>query len=285
MKEIGPTNNLPPEVKRAFEPFSDFEPVPSPGPNDWLSVHMEPGQTFTEYVRSGPFRPDKNHSIIYLQPVGEFEGGQISSLALMELFAEAFFCVEVKVIPTLYLEDKEVTSRINVYTGKKQILTLDVLDLLHSNRPPDAYCVLAVTMEDLYPAPSWNFVFGQASIRDGVGVFSFARYDPRPSGEPFLPDEKKLFTHRYCKVLAHETCHMLGLLHCIYYHCLMNGSNHIEESDGRPMHLCPVCLRKLYHSIDFDIPKRYAGLIRFYKNAGLYHEAEWTKDRLSRISE
>lgn len=285
MKEIGPTNNLPLEVKRAFEPYPDFEPVPSPGPNDWLSVHMEPGQTFTEYVRSGPVRPDKNRGTIYLQPVGEFEDGQIPSLALMEFFAEAFFCVEVKVIPTLYLEDKEVTSRISVYTGKKQILTLDVLDLLRSNRRPDAYCVLAVTMEDLYPAPSWNFVFGQASIRDGVGLFSFARYDPRSSDGPFRPNEKKLFTHRCCKVLAHETCHMFGLLHCIYYHCLMNGSNHIEESDGRPMHLCPVCLRKLYWSIDFDITKRYAGLIRFYESAGLYHEAEWTENRLSRISE
>jgi archaemetzincin len=33
-------------------------------------------------------------------------------------------------------------------------------------------------MEDLYPDPAWNFVFGQASLRERVEVFSFARYDP-----------------------------------------------------------------------------------------------------------
>jgi hypothetical protein len=32
---------------------------------------------------------------------------------------------------------------------------------------------------------------------------------------------------------------------CTAYACLMNGSNHQEEKDRRPMHLCPVCLRKL----------------------------------------
>jgi archaemetzincin len=33
-------------------------------------------------------------------------------------------------------------------------------------------------MEDLYPEPSWNFVFGQASLNERVGVYSFARYGP-----------------------------------------------------------------------------------------------------------
>ena len=33
-------------------------------------------------------------------------------------------------------------------------------------------------MIDLYPNESWSFVFGQAKPAAGVGVFSFARYDP-----------------------------------------------------------------------------------------------------------
>mgnify|MGYP000107882883 CR=1 FL=1 len=36
----------------------------------------------------------------------------------------------------------------------------------------------AVTMTDLYPSEDWNFVFGQASLRNRVGAYSFARYDP-----------------------------------------------------------------------------------------------------------
>jgi archaemetzincin len=41
-----------------------------------------------------------------------------------------------------------------------------------------AFCLNAVTMEDLYPDPQWNFVFGEASLPDRTGVFSFARYNP-----------------------------------------------------------------------------------------------------------
>lgn len=31
-------------------------------------------------------------------------------------------------------------------------------------------------MSDIYPRPSWNYVFGLASLSEYVGVFSFARY-------------------------------------------------------------------------------------------------------------
>jgi len=33
-------------------------------------------------------------------------------------------------------------------------------------------------MTDFYPKESWNYVFGHASLKRWVGVFSFARYDP-----------------------------------------------------------------------------------------------------------
>jgi archaemetzincin len=32
----------------------------------------------------------------------------------------------------------------------------------------------------------------------------------------------------------------------------MNGSNHQEESDSRPMNLCPVCLRKLLWNLQVE---------------------------------
>ena len=283
MKAIGPTHNLSQEIRKAFEPFSDFDPIPSPGPGDWLSVHPEPGQTFAEYKSSGYAGPDRSRRIIYLQPVGEFADGTGPSLADLKLFAEAFFCLEVEVASPLKLGGKEITSRINTYSGRRQLLTLDILSLICKSRPADAYCIIAITMEDLYPDPSWNFVFGQASILEGVGVFSFSRYDPRFYGETLRPDDKNLLLSRSCKVLAHETAHMFGLLHCIRYHCLMNGSNHIEESDRRPLRLCPVCLRKLYHSTGFDIGKRYVRLLRFYESAGFHKEAGWVKKRISHI--
>jgi archaemetzincin len=62
---------------------------------------------------------------------------------------------------------------------------------------------------------------------------------------------------------------MFGLQHCIYYKCVLNGSNHLKESDSRPLHLCPVCLRKLQYSIGLEVVTRYRNLLRFYRKVGL----------------
>lgn len=40
-------------------------------------------------------------------------------------------------------------------TGTRQILAPDVLRLLRARLPETAVCLLAVTMEDLYPDPTW----------------------------------------------------------------------------------------------------------------------------------
>jgi archaemetzincin len=76
---------------------------------------------------------------------------------------------------------------------------------------------------------------------------------------------------------------MFGLTHCVYFRCVFNGSNHLDESDARPLHECPVDLRKLHHSLGFDVVQRYASLFRFYRKAGFEDEAAWTRGRLERI--
>jgi archaemetzincin len=280
LEAIGSTRGLSDTLRRAFDPGKSFEPIPKPNRQDWLAVHSEPGQTFDEFVRSGANRPDKTRNKIYLQPLGEFAKDCSPSTEMLREYAAAYFSMPVQVLAPLDLAGRKLTTRTNQYTGKRQLLTGDVLDMLKRGLPADAFCLLAITMEDLYPEPSWNFVFGQASLRDRVGVYSFARYDPAFHGEPRGPDYQKVLLRRSGKVLVHETAHMFGLLHCIHFRCVVNGSNHLDESDSRPMHLCPVCLRKLQHGVGFDVVRRYEGLLRFYQKAGLDDEARWTGDRL-----
>jgi predicted Zn-dependent protease len=50
-------------------------------------------------------------------------------------------------------------------TWNRQLLTTNILALLKKKIPGDAFCLLGITMEDLYPDPSWNFVFGQARLQ------------------------------------------------------------------------------------------------------------------------
>jgi archaemetzincin len=160
------------------------------------------------------------------------------------------------------------------------LLTGDILSLLRTRFPDDAFALLGITMTDLYPDPKWNFVFGEASLQDGVGVYSFARYDPRFYGDAPGADFGNLILRRSSKVLAHETGHMFGMEHCIWYRCVMNGSNHLEESDARPLHLCPVELRKLQWSIGFDVVERYRRLRDFDRQAGFLDEAVWLDKRI-----
>ena len=283
LEAIGATNGLPAVLQRALALDDSFQPVPVPSPSDWLAVHREPGQTFDDFRRSQPNRPDTRRRIIYLQPLGDFRAQQSPSLEMLRQYAADFFQMEVKALAPISISASGVTSRTNSMTGRRQVLTGGVLHWLQGRLPGDAFCLLGITMEDLYPEPSWNFVFGQASLNERVGVYSFARYDPAFYGEPRGKDYPALLLRRSMKVLTHETGHMFGLTHCVYFNCVMNGSNHLQESDRRPLHLCPVCLRKLQFSVGFDVVKRYEALAQFDRQAGLEDEAAWVDRRLEKI--
>ena len=283
VKAIGSTRNLPKTLRKALEPGGDFEAIPIPQPGDWLAEHRERGQSFDQFAISNPIRPDQIRKKIYLQPLGQFPDSQAPLVDRLKEYAGAYFAMEVEVLSPLALSGNKITTRINPYTKNRQTLTADVLALLRKNLPADAFCLLAITMEDLYPEPSWNFVFGQAMLRGRVGVYSFARYDPAFYGEQRGDDYEEILLRRSCKILVHETTHMFGLRHCIYFKCVVNGSNHLKESDSRPLHLCPVCLRKLQHSIGFDVVDRYRHLLRFYRKIGFDNDAQWIAKRLKRI--
>lgn len=280
---IGDLRKLSPALQRVFDPGDDFAPIAEPGPSDWLAKHHEGGQTFDQFVQALPNRPNKDRHTIYLQPLGEFAGPQATQLEPLRDFTSAYFTLETKLLPTLMLADDQVTSRINSNTNKPQWLTGDLLQLLEQRLPEDAYCLLGITLTDLYPSPDWNYVFGQATLRKRVGVYSFARFDPAFFDDPRPRDVDTLILRRSCGTLSHETCHMFGIQHCTFFNCVVNGSNNLAESDSRPLHACPVCLRKLHESIGFDPLQRDDQLLAVHRRLGLNDEAAWLEQRLKRL--
>ncbi len=64
----------------------------------------------------------------------------------------------------------------------------------------------------------------------------------------------------------------------------MNGSNNLEESDAAPMHLGPLCLRKLQSSVGFDPLHRYRTLEKFYARHKFTEENAWVKQRIAEIT-
>jgi archaemetzincin len=110
-------------------------------------------------------------------------------------------------------------------------------------------------------------VFGLANKELGCGIFSFRRYydeieenfgSGNYAGLKFLDVVTKLSA----RIMLHETGHLFALKHCIYFKCLLNGSNHMGENFKKPFELCPVCLRKIWGNLKFDIIKRFENLVK-----------------------
>jgi len=65
----------------------------------------------------------------------------------------------------------------------------------------------------------------------------------------------------------------------------MNGANNDEEMDRTPLHLCPICLRRLcsvpmlagHGTAAVDVRQRYADLREEFAAHGMREEAEWVE--------
>ena len=227
-----------------------FTKKKEPGFNDWLAQHEEPGQTFEQYIKINPNRPTAERTRIYLQAIGSFTKEQTEVIYEVQNFMQIVFGLEVKMLPVQGVDKIPASAqRINSSTDKRQLLSTHIIhQILKPNRPKDAVAVLAITNEDLWPGEGWNFVFGQASLAERVGVWSTARM-----GDPVK--EAKIFLRRVLQVADHETGHMFGIKHCTAYECCMNGSNHQAESDQTPLVFCVECDAKLWWACGLDASK------------------------------
>ena len=176
------------------------------------------------------------------------------------------------------------------------------------------FCIMGITMEDLYDGPKDLFCAGMAFGGDKVAVFSFARYHPflkmhplhwhhygytrscdgysyyedddqDPTGLTQDPPDRVTmkdedvteFLRRSSKLLTHELGHLYVLDHCIHNKCLMMGTGHLVEDFKAPSHLCGVCLRKLQWRVGFDVRNRYKLLSDAFGEMGMIKEKDWAE--------
>lgn len=205
------------------------------------------------------------------------------------LCAAFYFPLKVNIVENVKLTNLTVTTRINENTEKIQYNASDILKIMPKYLPEDAYAMICILFDDIYSCAEWNYIFGLANLEARVGVFSFARYNPLFFDEDPPPNLKELVLYRAYKVMVHELGHMFGMRHCIYYKCIMNGSNHLGEVDAKPLDVCPVCLRKLHLVIDFDPLERYKELAKVLEELGGLFKSEgfakWCQDRVTSVQE
>jgi len=250
---------------KKIEPF--FKPMGKPGPFDWLASQTEPGQTFEEYLDADPTKPTKERQKIYVLPLGKFDPKQQKLIEIAAGYLEVFFDLSVVQLPSKPLNPPIANIRVNNATKIRQIKTGYILnDVLKPAIPPDAAALIAFTTEDLYPDEALNYVFGQASLENRVGVWSLSRLDDNTDEIGFL--------RRTLKIAAHETGHMFSMRHCTKWECVMSGTNHLAETDSRPIDACPECTAKICWLSDSDQKTRYDKLAAFCRKNNLIKEAD-----------
>ncbi len=247
------------------------QPLEPPREGEWLAEHAEPGQSFEQYLASKPVVLDSVRTTLYLQPVGEYTPEAKRIVALTAEFLGIFYHLPVKSLPPLPdILIPTSARRFNPYSGQPQLLSTWVLDsLLRPRLPADGAMLLALTATDLWPGEGWNFVFGQASLQQRVGVWSIARYgNPSRSDAHFLT-----CLRRTLKIATHETGHMFSAPHCTAHRCGLGGSNSLEETDDHPLWFCSECEAKIWWATGADPRERYLKLAEFCRRNGLTEEA------------
>ena len=265
------------KVKRTIVKLRELHTKPDkPKDGEWLKTHKEKGQTFSQYRKSDPNVLSRRRRKLYVQPIGDFTKTDNELISTSADFLSIYFQCEVVINKTLAESVIPASAqRKHPSWGVHQLLTSHILEeILAPKLPADAFATIAFTKSDLWPGDGWNFVFGYASFRERVGVWSLARF-----GDPEKDDEtRKQCLLRTIKVATHETGHMFSIAHCIKYRCNMQGSNSLEESDSQPLFLCPECHAKIVYASGCLPTERFKKLIEFCEQ----HELEEQKEYFER---
>lgn len=243
-----------------LEPFS----IPKPAPLEWEWQARHPEELHVPiraYIDSRPVQAKGKKHKLYVVKIGDFDPIGNSIYKKVCRYLHDYFQIEVDTLGTIPL-----TQIPRSYTRTRdQGLQLNSLYLLDSvlvpSKPDSALAVIAFSLYDLYPDEHWNYVFGQASLNKGAGVWSLARLGAYRQN----PETYNTCLIRTLQVAAHETGHILGITHCIRYKCCMNGSNSLAESDGQPEWLCWECLAKLCWNRNINPETHLKALLHFHQ--------------------
>jgi archaemetzincin len=244
-----------------------FTRLGEPRPGDWLWEFKERGQTLREYLQAGVNRKNTVRSRFHLQPYGDLRPQQRHVIAAVREHVAAFFDSEVVVLPERRL------APLWYHQGRKQWDGDVAVRSLAGQVPEDSLGLLGLMGGDLYGL-RLNFIFGVGLMRERAALYSLNRYDTR---------DERLLARRAAKVAVHELGHVLTIKHCVFYRCVMNGSNSVAEMDAQPLHACPVCLAKLRANLRFDPRARYERLEALYRRQGLVEEAAFVRARLQEM--
>lgn len=292
-QDLGPLDDVPPDQRLAFTDPRGFAPLSPSRPDGWRVVRPEPPQSVAQFLASRPHRRAPPRDRLGLLPLGHFPvdilwGGEFVGIVrtppLTDLAAvlAAFFATPTDLLPA---EPVPVSITSREVQHHRQYDARALLAAVSPRLPERAHGLLALTTVDLFVTPEQQYGFGWSTFHDRLGVVSFTRFDPSFFGGAAPEDLPATMLHRGLRVAVHEVGHMFGLAHCQGFRCAMNGIAHLDELDETPLHLCPVCLRKLHLVTGLDPHARDRALRSQFERLGLTAEARWLAERMERLGQ
>lgn len=96
-----------------------------------------------------------------------------------------------------------------------------------------------------------------------------------------------LWLGRACRTASHEFGHCLGIGHCIYYACVMQGTASIEEDSRQPPYLCLVDMAKMVYATGRTEDEWCQAMLHFCQTRTDVHLfaalGAWSKARLGQL--
>ncbi|XP_043945707.1 archaemetzincin-1 isoform X1 [Protopterus annectens] len=267
-----------------------FKPVLIRTAFDWFLSCPEAPEDFESFYKAKEERKVRlSKKNIYLQPIGVDETIPWDSLNFLlgslKTYLEAFFPgTRVKILSALPASSIQTCTRCPSNTKKLQLHTDGILLHLKKIKPTGACFVVGLLLHDIYPSDHWNYTFGKSFPQHDVSVCSFSRIltdfsqsaitasvstaenqmanenDVTTSGWSHSPSFSINEMMQCCKITCHEVCHLYQLGNCRWLSCAMQGVTSKEDLFLRPLHLCPICLRKLHNLLGFKLIERYQKL-------------------------
>ncbi len=254
----------------------------------FLARVPEPGQTAEEFAKEEAGRHPRHRRAIRFVPCSCGEPAPARALlgALTRYVDLAFPGASGEIGPTRPIPE-DVLDQFEERADAERLLD-ELLPLVSV----DVLALIGLAGAGLFSGPR-DSVGTQASFRRRVSVISL----------PFQAEgaTPELFLRRMLGAVAHDVGHVLGMAHCVFYRCAMNGAASADELDGRPLLFCPVCEEKIGVALgpppdaSEPDPKATAGgpaagdpdpaskekrLRAFFRENGLVLEAEVLEKRL-----
>eukprot|EP01124_Arcella_intermedia_P036712 TRINITY_DN9678_c0_g1_i2.p1 TRINITY_DN9678_c0_g1~~TRINITY_DN9678_c0_g1_i2.p1 ORF type:complete len:403 (+),score=97.04 TRINITY_DN9678_c0_g1_i2:1-1209(+) len=264
----------PPALKWHLKSGPDVFPLLAPpAPGEWLYKIKETPQPFAKWKRAYlKVKQQVKRRKIYLVPVEDWNT-EFPMLHLMQDYISTFYCLDVEVTPpvNIHINSGLVTAQYNNskfqfhMKDEKKFRTTDIENVLKNllkGDLKDGSFVAGITRRPVY-ADDGTALYGESDPDLYVAVVtisSFLRTDPLKH-----PENPFHFQLAPCLfVLAHEIGHLFFMSHCVYYNCIMGGTNGLKEF--RTHNLCPVCLHKMVFvwGEEVDVLQRYQLLLQFY---------------------